>query len=192
MQSEDVDTFCKRLDKTLTKFRKRYDDKASGMLILRVELILICTMTLIMSSRSMLNSIVCQEMFAMEYFRKFCELYTTHENTNREDLDVVASKRHVNRLWCHCIITSTEILLFQAHTEHYLQVSLLLPLIHSQQQSLSNWLLLQNRDQHYFQPLACKSILQASLDQELRHLCRYGDPSYSFHKRTLVSFSHVE
>ena len=47
---------------------------------------------------------------------------------------------------------------------------LLLPLIHGQQQSLRNWSLLQNRDQHHF--------------QEPRRLCRYGDPSHSFHKRT--------
>ena len=77
-------------------------------------------------------------MFVVEYFREFHELYTTRENKNREDMGVVASKRHVNRLWHHCIITSSEILLFQAHTEHYLQVSLLLPLIHGQQQSLRN------------------------------------------------------
>ena len=59
-------------------------------------------------------------MFAMAYFHKFRELYITRENKNREDMAVVASKRYVNRLWRHCIITSSEILLFQAHTEHYL------------------------------------------------------------------------
>ena len=72
-------------------------------------------------------------MFAVEYFREFHELYTSREN-----MGVVASKHHVNRLWSHCIITSSEIRLFRAHTEHYLQVSLLLPLIHGQQHSLSN------------------------------------------------------
>ena len=48
---------------------------------------------------------------------------------------------------------------------------------------------LQNRVQHHFQPLARESILQPSLKQELRRLCRHGDPSYSFrdfrHFRTL-------
>ena len=81
---------------------------------------------------------VCWEMFAVEYFGEFRELYTTRGNKNCEDMGVVASKHHVNRLLRHCIITSSEILLFQAHTEHCLQVSLLLPLIHCQQQSLSN------------------------------------------------------
>ena len=84
---------------------------------------------------------VCQEMFAAEYFREFRELYTTLKNKNREDMGVVASKRRAapcDRLWRHCIITSSEILLSQAHAEHYLQVSLLLPLIHVQQQSLRN------------------------------------------------------
>ena len=38
---------------------------------------------------------------------------------------------------------------------------LLLPLIRGQQQTLRNWSLLQNRDQHHLQPLACKSILHA-------------------------------
>ena len=64
--------------------------------------------------------------------------YYTRENENRKDMGVVASKRHVNRLSRHCIVTSSEILLFQAHTDRYLQVSLLLLLIHCQQQSLSN------------------------------------------------------
>ena len=31
-------------------------------------------------------NIVCWEMFAVEYFREFHELYTTHENKNREDI----------------------------------------------------------------------------------------------------------
>ena len=55
-------------------------------------------------------------------------------------------------------------------------------------EQLSNWSLLQNRDQHHFQPLARKSIIQASLDQEPRRLCRYGDFSYSFHKQILCHF----
>ena len=38
-------------------------------------------------------------MFAVEYFCKFCKLYTTHENKNHKDMGVVASKRHVDSLY---------------------------------------------------------------------------------------------
>ena len=36
---------------------------------------------------------VCWKMFVMKYF---CELYTTRENKNHEDMGVVASKHHVD------------------------------------------------------------------------------------------------
>ena len=62
-------------------------------------------------------------MFVVEYFHKFRELYTTRENKNHKDMSMVASK--------HCTITSSQILLSQSHMEHYLQVSLLMPLIMS-------------------------------------------------------------
>ena len=39
---------------------------------------------------------VCREMFAVEYFCEFRELYTTRENKNREDIGVVANKRNVD------------------------------------------------------------------------------------------------
>ena len=38
---------------------------------------------------------VCREMFTVEYF-EFRELYTTRDSKNREDMGVVASKRHVD------------------------------------------------------------------------------------------------
>ena len=39
---------------------------------------------------------VCREMFAVEYFGEFRELYTTRENKNHEDMGVVANKHQVD------------------------------------------------------------------------------------------------
>ena len=45
-------------------------------------------------------------MFAVEYFREFRELYTTRENKNREDMGVVANKRHVDSRIDYGVIVS--------------------------------------------------------------------------------------
>ena len=107
-------------------------------------------------------------------------------------MGVVANKHHVDSWINYGVIVS----LLQARFYcpkptrcTIFQVSLLLPLIHVQQQSLRNWSLLQNRDQHYFRPLACKSKVQASSDQETRRLSRYAHTAFT---NELVSFSHIE
>ena len=69
-------------------------------------------------------------MLEVEYIRKFRELHTTHENKNSEDMGVVARKCHVDSWIDYGVIVYLLQARFQAHTEHYLQVSLLLPLIH--------------------------------------------------------------
>ena len=130
---------------------------------------------------------VCREIFVVAHL---CELYTTCENNNRENMDVVQiNPMWIDYAWGHCISTSSKILLFQAHTDTILKCPFF---CHWFMANNSHWAIDHcYRIGHYFQPLVRKSILQAWLDPEPRRLCRYGDPSYSFHKRTLLSFSHV-
>ena len=73
-------------------------------------------------------------MFVVEYFHEFCKLYTTCENTNREDMGVVAS----NVIWIHESIMASLYHYFKRDSAVPSPHRALSSSVHGQQQSLRN------------------------------------------------------